>query len=347
VWQSFQTEDMRSTGGLRYAKQLLLAVCLFVALLTNAAIASDQGALLDDPAKIPALLADGKINFEEVPNPHWQADACRGCHDMSQGEAGKMPPLLSSDVNMLCGNCHDPSLVAEYIHAVDMEPPDEFLDRMPEEFLAVLETQDGLINCVMCHDLPLQCDPEKFSMQEINFNFFRGGPYSSRTDLCFNCHNPEDYERYNPHDQVTDEGELDTEQCFFCHNVTPNRAGARSINDVTFNVAENLKRLCTGCHPYRPHPGGAWFSPTGNRAGGGPNHLKVPPEKIRKKLEETVAATGTVMPLEPETGEVFCATCHNPHERGVQYYHKADIGADGYKRLRQEKFTICVSCHDL
>ncbi|MFC1684885.1 cytochrome c3 family protein [Pseudomonadota bacterium] len=261
---------MNSSWGLRYSKQLLLAaLCLFVALATNSAFASDPRALLEDPGKIPALLADGKINFEDVPNPHWQADACMACHDLSQHEAGKMPPLLADDVNMLCGNCHDPALVAEYIHAVDMEPPDEFLDRMPEDFLSVLESQDGLITCVMCHDLPLQCDPEKFSTQEINFNFFRGGPYSSRTDLCFNCHNPEDYERYNPHDQVTDEGELDTEQCFFCHNVTPNRAGARSIDDVTFNVAENLKRLCTGCHPYRPHPGGAWFKPTGNRAGGG------------------------------------------------------------------------------
>lgn len=303
--------------------------------------------LLKNPDAIPELLAEEKIAFEDIPNPHWVKGACVACHLMKEGENQEMPPLRSDDINVICGNCHDPSLVAEYIHAVDIEPPDEFFDRMPEDFLGVLDRQEGLITCAVCHDIPLHCDEEKFEVQEINPLFFRGGPYSTRTDLCFNCHDPADYERYNPHDQVTDEGELDTEQCFFCHNVTPNRANARSIDDVTFNVAEDLKRLCTGCHPYRPHPGGTWFGPTGNAAGGGPNHLKVPPEKIRRKLEKSMVEKGIMMPLEPETGQVFCATCHNPHERGVQYFHKADTGADGYKRLRQERYTICTNCHDI
>ncbi|VAX10961.1 hypothetical protein MNBD_GAMMA26-1794 [hydrothermal vent metagenome] len=303
--------------------------------------------LLDNPEQIISLLTDGAIAFEAVPNPHWRADACRACHIDEEMKRGKMAPLRNDKINALCGSCHDPSLVAEYIHAVDMGPPDEFLDRMPEEFLAALERGQGVVTCIMCHDLPLQCTEARFPQQELNPLFFRGGPYSSRTDLCFNCHDPENYERYNPHDQITDEGELDTEQCFFCHNVTPNRAAVRSIDDVSFNVVGDLKRLCTGCHPYEPHPGGSWYGATGNKARGEPNHLKVPPEKILKQLKTMEAKGGTIMPLEPGTGSIFCATCHNPHEKGVQFIKRADVGADGYKRLRQGQFAICLACHEM
>jgi len=313
---------------------------------SGAVWAISERELLNNPEQIHDMLADGKIAFEEVPNPHWRTDACMACH-LEKAEENKMPPLRTTDYNGLCGNCHDPSLVAEYIHAVDIEPPDEFLDRMPEDFLAALDRGGGVLTCIACHDLPIHCDENSFEQVEINPLFFRGGPYSTRTDLCFNCHDPEDYERYNPHDQVTDEGELDTEQCFFCHNVTPNRSAAKSIEDVTFNVAEDLKKLCTGCHPYSPHPGGSWFGATGNRVGGGPNHLKVPPEKIRRRLEMMEAKSGAVMPREPGTGSIFCATCHNPHERGVQFIRKADVGADGYKRLRRGKFEICLVCHEM
>ncbi|MCF6354512.1 MAG: hypothetical protein L3J26_05320 [Candidatus Polarisedimenticolaceae bacterium] len=323
---------------------LLLLACVTI---SGGAWAISERELLNNPEQIHDLLADEKIAFEEVPNPHWRADACVACHLEKAVEDDKMPPLRTTDYNGLCGNCHDPSLVAEYIHAVDIEPPDEFLDRMPEDFLAALDRGGGVLTCIACHDLPVHCDESSFEQAEINPLFFRGGPYSSRTDLCFNCHDPEDYERYNPHDQITDEGELDTEQCFFCHNVTPNRSAAKSIEDVTFNVVEDLKKLCTGCHPYSPHPGGSWFGATGNKIGGGPDHLKVPPEKIRRRLEIMEAESGTVMPREPGTGSIFCATCHNPHERGVQFIRKADIGADGYKRLRRGKFEICLACHEM
>ncbi len=327
-------------------RALAILLILGFAVSSSVAWAISDKELLNNPEQILTLLTDEAIAFEDVPNPHWRADACIACH-LDNKKNNEMPPLRSTDYNGLCGNCHDPSLVAEYIHAVGIEPPDEFLDRMPEDFMKALERSDGVLTCIVCHDLPLQCDKDSFQQAEINPLFFRGGPYSVRTDLCFNCHDPEDYERYNPHDQVTDEGELDTEQCFFCHNVTPNRASARSIKDVTFNVAEDLVKLCTGCHPYRPHPGGSWFGATGNKEGGGPNHIKVPPEKIRKRLEMMLAKSGTIMPQEPETGSIFCATCHNPHERGVQFMKKADVGADGYKRLRRGKFEICLVCHEM
>ena len=54
-----------------------------------------------------------------------------------------------------------------------------------------------------------------------------------------------------------------------------------------------------------------------------------------------------IRPLEPASGRIFCATCHNPHERGVQRDARVDRGADGYKRLRTVGGeTICSNCHD-
>ena len=52
------------------------------------------------------------------------------------------------------------------------------------------------------------------------------------------------------------------------------------------------------------------------------------------------------MPLEPGTGKIFCATCHNPHERGIQFIAEADRGADNTQRLRAgREGGICLMCH--
>ena len=73
----------------------------------------------------------------------------------------------------------------------------------------------------------------------------------------------------------------------------------------------------------------------------------MPPDAILKRIKETEKQRDVIVPLEPKTGRIFCATCHNPHERGVQRYDKADRGADGPKRLRRTGgMPICLNCHD-
>jgi len=280
---------------------------------------------------------------EERDSPHWRQDpqACRACH-LSESDR----TLREEDINRLCNRCHENDAIGSYIHAVGMAPPEPFLQRMPQDFRAAIERGDGKVTCIACHDLPMQCEAERQEERARNPRFFRGGPYGERTDLCFNCHNPQRYERYNPHDQITDEGELDTQSCFVCHSAVPKRAEAKSIDDVQFNVTEKLERLCTGCHPWRPHPGGSWAHFGPQSGGGGPNHLVVPPEAIARRLEKHQAEHDIVMPREPGTGRIFCATCHNPHERGVQYRQAADKGADGVRRLRRGRLQVCTACHD-
>lgn len=316
-----------------------------IALCKSGFAADDQEpiterSMLASPETIIGLMDAGLLNPVDMPDPHWREDACIACHT-SREKAG-FDNLRSKDINQLCNNCHEETGIESYIHSVGMEPSPPFQARMPADFKGAVGRGQGTITCISCHDLTLQCKQQHFEKQGTNPRFFRGGPYYSRTDLCFNCHEPDQYQRYNPHDQITDEGELDTERCYVCHSVTPNRRKAKTIDDVRFNVHEKLEQLCTGCHPRRDHPGGAWVR-SGKQ---GPNHLRVPSEKILKRLKAHEAKHDIILPLEPDTGRIFCATCHNPHERGVQYQHKADKGADGVKRLRRGQFEVCMACHD-
>lgn len=308
----------------------------------------DEQTLLDQVEKIPELLQQGKIDADLIPNPHWRDEeaACQACH-RGKPVAGKDAKLRGKDINGLCNNCHDTVSVQNYIHAVDMTPSTEKRERMSEDFRNAIKRGAGVVTCIACHDLPMQCIKERFAEKGLNPKFFRGGPYQQRTDLCFNCHNPTHYERLNPHDQISDEGELEIQRCPVCHSVTPNRRLAKSIDDVKFNVTDDLTKLCTGCHPWRPHPGGSWAMFGKKSTKEGPNHLVNPPEVILKNIMESETKMDTILPLEPSSGKIFCATCHNPHERGVQRYIRADRGADGYKRLRSVGgMPICIRCHN-
>jgi predicted CXXCH cytochrome family protein len=307
--------------------------------------ALDENQLLERVDEIPQLLRQHKIDAGQIPAPHWRADGCRACHrGTPQASDAK---LRATDINGLCNKCHDTVSVHNYIHAVGMDPSAEKRERMPEMFLQAVGRGGGVVTCIVCHDLPMQCLKERAEEKTNNPRFFRGGPYEARTDLCFNCHNPTHYERLNPHDQISDEGELNTQRCLVCHSVTPNRRGAKSIDDVSFNVSDDLTKLCTGCHPWKAHPGGAWAQYAKNSNKDGPNHLVKPPEAILQRLKESETKKDIVLPLEPSSGRIFCATCHNPHERGVQHYARADRGADGYKRLRKTgEGPFCENCHD-
>ncbi|MEW5944391.1 MAG: cytochrome c3 family protein [Pseudomonadota bacterium] len=305
----------------------------------------DEKKLFSQSEDIPRLLAEKKIEPQQIPNPHWREDSCAACHRGAAVEGNA--PLRSKDINQLCNNCHETISAGNYIHAVGMVPSTEKRNRMPEPFQQAVKRGGGVITCIACHDLPMQCLKKRFGERDLNPLFFRGGPFKARTDLCFNCHNPTHYERLNPHDQITDEGELDQRRCLVCHSMAPNRREVKSIDDVQFNVADDLATLCTGCHPWRPHPGGGWASYAKGSDASGPNHLVVPPDAILKRIKETEKQRDVIVPLEPKTGRIFCATCHNPHERGVQRYDKADRGADGPKRLRRTGgMPICLNCHD-
>ena len=210
--------------------------------------------------------------------------------------------------------------------------------RLPKEFADNLDARKR-VTCATCHEIEAQCLKNRRSERQINPLFLRDGPYRVRSEICYKCHDISGYQRRNAHDQIGDDGKIKEYTCRICHdNKTLDKAD--SIRVVGFNVRDNLVRMCGSCHDLKPHPSGNFtFTKKGV-----PNHLVVPPEAIRNKMQLSEKERGVVLPLDPVTGRVFCGTCHNPHEKGVIKNKAAAKGADEKNRLRTQ--NICLNCHD-
>ena len=272
-------------------------------------------------------------------NPHWQPKGCPACHD---GKATrKNLKLHITDINALCNSCHTTISSHQYIHPFGMIPSKKIMKNMPASFRKAVKRGGGKLTCITCHDLPKTCLPEKKLEQGLNPRFFREGPYETRTELCYRCHDKNKYKRLNPHDQVTVDGKLKVKLCTVCHVSTDKLKTAKSIADVDFNYEGNLSSMCIGCHPVKPHPGGSFTFFSDKK---GPNHLVKPPQDILLHKLKMEKVNEIIFPLEPGSGKVFCGTCHNPHAKGVIKTKAAAKGAGEKKRLRMQK--ICRNCHN-
>jgi predicted CXXCH cytochrome family protein len=276
---------------------------------------------------------------KQFQNPHWQSNGCSACHD---GKATRNNLKLHvSDINALCNSCHATISNHSYIHPYGMTPSKKIMKNMPASFLKAVKRGGGKLTCITCHDLPKTCLSEKKSEQGLNPRFFREGPYETRTELCYRCHDKNKYKRLNPHDQVDTQGKLKTKLCTVCHVSTEKLKTAKSITDVDFNYEGDLSSMCIGCHPVKPHPGGSFSFFSDQK---GPNHLVKPPQDILQHKIKMEKTNEIIFPLEPGSGKVFCGTCHNPHAEGVIKEKAAAKGAGSKKRLRMQK--ICRNCHN-
>ncbi len=277
-------------------------------------------------------------------NPHWSKtqDKCLECHDKLPQKGGKLNLRFGGDVNRLCNRCHSEISKDKYIHASGMIAPQTMVDKMPEGFRSGLDA-NGRVTCAVCHEISYQCLSEEFDRRKDNRLFHRGAPFEKRTDLCYNCHEPSAYKKINPHDQINDEGELDTDICTYCHSILPDRWKAKSIADVSFKF-DNFDMLCLRCHIDDAYAVGCVM---GFEEDGSPKyHTGRPDDAMAHRIE--VSQGEAILPLDIITGNIFCGTCHNPHELGVQVRNRADAGADSHKRLRisKENARICFGCHD-
>jgi len=117
---------------------------------------------------------------------------------------------------------------------------------------------------------------------------------------------------------------------------------ALRIEEVDFHISGDLSKMCMGCHPWKPHPGGAFSF--GKKKNEKADHLVKMPDHIQRHYEKKQENSNVLLPLDPGTGKIFCGTCHNPHEAGVVRNVAAATGADSKQRLRLK--NICVQCHD-
>lgn len=283
---------------------------------------------MSKPKQIASALADGRIRAAQIPNPHWRKDGCPACHRTTP-RTGHLS-LRDPNADRVCDMCHSGVFDHSYIHPTGVQPGTAMKARMPVSFRNALGDKAKLA-CLTCHDVKAQCLSGRTDEQGANSRFLRDGPYRETVDLCYQCHDAGGYKPLNAHDQVSDRGEIKQHTCAICH--TENRRGA-------FHAKNNLVWMCRSCHRWRVHPSSGFsFSRKGT-----PNHLVVPSESIRKKMKESEREYGITLPLDPNTGRIYCATCHNPHERGVIKRRRASKGASKEKRLRKRE--ICLNCHD-
>jgi len=288
----------------------------------------------------PALLKSGALKMRDITSPHWNKDACIACHTTTAANAGQNK-LRDKYPERTCYNCHSPAFDHRYIHPSDVRPDKKMLAGMDKSMRDTLARSKNTITCTTCHDLTLQCSSDFRKQKATNPKFFRGGPYDNRSQLCFLCHDSKQYQRLDPHDQVDAQGEIQTTKCRVCHADSIERLNQVTDTDqLVFNATESLSSMCWGCHPWTPHPGGQF---TFFKKNSGPEHLVKPPQEIRQRLEEMSKKNHVAFPLEPDTGKIFCATCHNVHEKGVIKNPEKARGADSKKRLREQK--ICSYCH--
>lgn len=296
-----------------------------------------QKQMLQHPENIPDWISKKQIRFEQIPNPHWDDKSCVACH--TKQPVGAKLFLRGKNIDESCEYCHSGEFDHSYIHPNGIPLPTDMQKRTPKEFMDNLDSKKN-VSCATCHEIEMQCLKERRSAKRMNPMFFRGGPYKARTDICYQCHDINAYPRRNAHDQRDEDGRIKENTCLICHDKLEGLENANSIEEVGFNAKESLVRICGSCHVLTPHPSGN-FSFTSK---GTPNHLVVPPENIRKKMLQSEKERGVVLPLDPNTGRVFCGTCHNPHEKGVIKKQAAAKGADEKNRLRTQ--NICTNCHD-
>ena len=316
-------------------------VLLLGLLLTTMETAADDQQLFDQVNTIPELVAQGKLSPDQIPNPHWRDGACHACH---RGDPNARPvKLREENVDQLCQFCHTDDIDHAYIHPINVKPDSRMIARMPSNYRDAINIQNGELSCTTCHKLTIQCLTRHRSERGLNPRFFRGGPFRTRAEQCYFCHDADQYERLNPHKQISEDGQMRQATCQICHKEDINTLqGVRGIDNLLFYNKSDLKLMCIGCHPWKPHPGGTTYTFRENK--NPPDHLVRPDAKILQRMQQQTAINGISLPLEPGSGKIFCATCHDPHQQGVINNKNNGDKVETKNRLRTTK--ICLNCHD-
>jgi hypothetical protein len=257
---------------------------------------------------------------------HFSAKYCTECHVEVPPKKGPKFLRYGGDFKRLC-RCHY-DVSGNYVHPVDLKPSADLAPRIPHS----LPLQDGKVTCATCHDIFVQCHDkptEKIFLKENNF--LRGAPYRDRTEFCFKCHDIAQYRKYNPHLQLNNQKQIIEATCLYCHSEVPDQKRA-NYEDVKLRA--NPKMICLGCHSIMIE--NQWHS----------RHLRKPPEEIFKRIQEMQTRYQIILPLDAE-GKITCATCHNPHEKGVIPDRRTGAKGAGEKFRHRLTDNMCVRCHPM
>lgn len=254
--------------------------------------------------------------------PHWDGQSCATCH----GEE-KPTAIENFDDDAMCGKCHDRSDTLSCRHPSNIAVGNTDSVSLPDDFRSAI--RGGQVVCTTCHDPLVQCQGDKLAPY-LNPRFLRGGEFRRPDEACLQCHEKAAYPKLNPHAQLKGT-EPKQEVCTFCHEPTAGSISASS------GLRIDPSTQCLGCHPVSPHPMAGVLS-SGIYEW---MHLAVPSESTARQMSATRARSGERLPIDPKTGKVTCATCHDPHEIGV-------IAGDPQylDRARLRPVARCENCHE-
>lgn len=253
-------------------------------------------------------------------NIHFTGRYCTQCHEDNPTKSRRTRLKFNGDPNLLC-RCHV-NTQNSYWHPIGIDPPQNGTVKIADD----LPLPKGKISCFTCHDMFIQC-----RKRSIRISTLRGGPFQTRSAFCFKCHHPNDYDPFDPHLQINQQGEMLSDTCMYCHLESP-----AEFNDPSkaLKFIGELSLLCQRCHMIK-----------GNHSGNVQHYGKTAKAKTRVRMKKMEAKHQVILPLD-EKGRVTCVTCHNPHADGViDSSSPAAKGADLKFRHRLAG-NMCIVCHD-
>jgi predicted CXXCH cytochrome family protein len=344
-------------------ERMISTILLLIMLLSTYAyfrVAHCESAMIADPSYLPLQIAfsstpnsdtSTQINQVEAttperPNPHWNKTRCSSCHE-NTGSNGMSKIRKPSNAH-LCMDCHEDDIAHVYIHPIGLEISKEREGTIQNKWNGDLRLdKNNKMSCYTCHDLLEQCLPERSHQSKRNYNFLRGGPYPNRYSICYRCHDSTKYERRNPHDQIAKNGYLKLEKCRLCHEIDTEKTIKSGIEKnieqypLLNGLNDDRTLLCIRCHRKIDHPSSAFRVKSDKKY----RHLVKIGGNEKQTLNKFSSETGVTLPIEPDTGRIYCGTCHQPHQPGVFSGEKISKMSPSIHRLRAK--PICKFCHEI
>ena len=257
---------------------------------------------------------------------HYSAKYCTECHVDIPRKGSNKQLRYGGNYQQLC-RCHYSSS-KNYIHPVDITPSENLKGRIPAAF----PLQEGKVTCSTCHDIVVQCqDNQTDKILLKKQKFLRGAPYKTMVDICFKCHNKAEYQKYNPHRQLNAQKEIVKRTCLYCHSEIPDEK-LTGLKDV--KLIGNMGALCIRCHTAEPKQ--VFHA----------KHLRKPSDEVLAAIKSLKEQHGILLPLSQE-GNITCATCHNPHEKGVIPDRRLGARGASLPRRHRLQHDMCIKCHPM
>jgi len=216
----------------------------------------------------------GSLGTTETVNPHWSGEHCVECHveEKPLEKGGQLKQ--GGDPVSLCNRCHNGESAAAEIHPYGVPLPEDSEQLIPPEW----PRAGKKITCLTCHDALIQMGANP-SRKLLNPQFVRQPYADSRSDFCFTCHQREDYQKRNPHQQIDEAGSIREEICLWCHQSLPDRQQKNTLSELSFKGEPTT--LCISCH------GGKQDNHPTNG-----NHLVRMPEEMKEALTRQTTESG-------------------------------------------------------